>query len=80
MSARADLMAEALRLPADERAELATTLLDSLEDDDDESDDGVAAAWDAEIERRAADEDDEAAWIDGDEALRQAREIVAGTR
>lgn len=50
-----DMLAEILRLPVEERARLALELLRSL--DDDEPDPGVAEAWDAEIERRAAEVD-----------------------
>jgi putative addiction module component (TIGR02574 family) len=49
MAARTTLLDEALDLPADERAELAVKLLDSLAE---ESDRGVIDAWDAEIRRR----------------------------
>lgn len=73
MAVRAELVSELLELPERERAELAVTLLASL-DGDLAADDGVAEAWDAEIERRA-DEDDAgtAEWIDGADALRQVR-------
>jgi putative addiction module component (TIGR02574 family) len=72
MVVRAELMSELLRLPENERAELAAALLDSL--DGGPPDDGVAAAWDDEIERRARDDEEGTAeWIDGAEALRQAR-------
>ena len=46
-----DMLAEILRLPADERARLVLALLRSL---DDEPEADAAAAWDAEIERRGA--------------------------
>jgi putative addiction module component (TIGR02574 family) len=46
-----ELLAEALRLPRPERAQVAEELLSSLE----ESDDEVAAAWAAELERRSRD-------------------------
>jgi len=46
-----ELLAEALRLPRPERAQVAEELLSSLE----ESDDEVAAAWASELERRARD-------------------------
>lgn len=70
MTVRAELMSELLSLPEDERAELAETLWASL---DEERAEAVAMAWDEEIERRADDEDDDAAWVDGPEALRAAR-------
>jgi putative addiction module component (TIGR02574 family) len=43
-----DLLRRALALPADERAALANTLLDSLES----ADRGVQEAWDEEVSRR----------------------------
>ena len=43
------LLAEALRLPRDERARVAEELLSSLEEPDEE----VAAAWAGELERRS---------------------------
>ncbi len=50
-----DILAEILRLPANERARLALELLRSL---DGEPEAGAVAAWDAEIERRGAEVDD----------------------
>lgn len=49
MAARTTLLDEALDLPADERAELAVKLLDSLGD---KSEAEVTAAWDAEVRKR----------------------------
>lgn len=46
-----ELLAEALRLPRQERARVAEELLSSLE----EPADDVAAAWAAELERRSRD-------------------------
>jgi putative addiction module component (TIGR02574 family) len=46
------MLADILRLPAEDRAKLALELLRSL---DGEPESGVAEAWDAEIERRAAE-------------------------
>jgi len=46
-----DLLKRALALPVDERAALANTLLDSLED----AEESVQAAWDEEVERRMQD-------------------------
>jgi hypothetical protein len=43
-----ELLAEALRLPRPERAQVAEELLSSLE----ESDEEVAEAWASELERR----------------------------
>lgn len=46
-----ELLAEALRLPRPERAQVAEQLLSSLE----ESDDEVAVAWASELEQRSQD-------------------------
>jgi len=46
-----DLLKRALALPVDERAALANTLLDSLE----QTDESVQAAWDEEVARRMQD-------------------------
>jgi putative addiction module component (TIGR02574 family) len=50
----ADMLAEILRLPAEERARLALELIRSL---DAEAEPGAADAWDAEIARRGAEVD-----------------------
>jgi putative addiction module component (TIGR02574 family) len=47
-----DLLKKALDLPVKERAELAGSLIESLDETDDES---VQAAWDVEIVRRMED-------------------------
>jgi putative addiction module component (TIGR02574 family) len=47
-----DLYEQASHLPAEDRAELAGKLLESIEDPPDE---GVEDAWAAEIERRMAE-------------------------
>ena len=49
-----DLLKKALNLPVAERAELAGSLIESLDEADDES---VKAAWDEEITRRMEDLD-----------------------
>jgi putative addiction module component (TIGR02574 family) len=46
-----ELLAEALRLPCPERAQVAEELLSSLE----ESDEEVAAAWASELEKRSSE-------------------------
>ena len=46
-----DLLKRALSLPVDERAALANTLLDSLE----QIDESVQEAWDKEVARRVKD-------------------------
>ena len=50
----AELLKRALTLPVSERADLAGSLIESLEDAQDES---VAAVWDEEVVRRMADID-----------------------
>jgi len=50
----ADLLKKALALPVSERADLAGSLIESLDETQDES---VAAAWDEEVARRMADID-----------------------
>jgi putative addiction module component (TIGR02574 family) len=50
----AELLKKALTLPVAERAELAGSLIESLDRTEDES---VEAAWDEEIGRRVADLD-----------------------
>jgi putative addiction module component (TIGR02574 family) len=53
-----DILADILRLPAEERARLALELIRSL---DGEPDADAAQAWDAEIERRGAEVDADSA-------------------
>ena len=50
----ADMLAEILGLPPEERARLALALIRSL---DEEPEAGAADAWDAEIDRRGAEVD-----------------------
>ncbi len=50
----ADLLKKALSLPVTERADLAGSLIESLDDAEDES---VEAAWDEEVARRMAEID-----------------------
>ena len=50
----AERLKKALSLPVSERADLAGSLIESLDDTQDES---VAAAWDEEVARRMADID-----------------------
>jgi len=50
----ADLLKKALALPVSERADLAGSLIESLDKTQDES---VAVAWDEEIARRMAESD-----------------------
>jgi len=56
--ATTDMLAEILRLPAEQRAKLALELLRSLDGD---SEPGAVEAWDAEIERRGSEVDEGAA-------------------
>jgi putative addiction module component (TIGR02574 family) len=49
-----ELLKKALSLPAAERADLAGSLIESL---DNSEDDSIAAAWDEEIARRMAELD-----------------------
>lgn len=48
-----DLLQTALALPADDRAELAAVLLESLESDPDDEEHVFSEAWRTEIEARA---------------------------
>jgi putative addiction module component (TIGR02574 family) len=50
--AATDMLADILRLPAEERARLAIELIRSL---DGQADPGAAQAWEVEIERRGAE-------------------------
>lgn len=50
-----DLLKRALSLPVDERAALANTLLESLDQANDQVDDSVDEAWDKEVARRMKD-------------------------
>jgi len=50
----AELLKKALSLPVSERADLAGSLIESLDETQDES---VKTAWDEEIDRRMADID-----------------------
>lgn len=54
MSSRTAVLAEALQLPSEERADVAKHLIASL---DEPADENVEAAWLAEVERRLQDVD-----------------------
>jgi putative addiction module component (TIGR02574 family) len=56
--ATTDILADILRLPAEDRAQLALELIRSL---DGEADADAAQAWDVEIRRRGQEVDAEAA-------------------
>jgi putative addiction module component (TIGR02574 family) len=65
---------KALQLSASERSELIAVLIASLEGEMQGSPEEIAAAWDAEIERRVADvEAGRTNFVDTDEALRTLR-------
>jgi putative addiction module component (TIGR02574 family) len=73
------LLDQALKLPEEERGELATRLLGSLEPDDDDEPDAQEweAAWSAELDHRIREiRDGSAALVDGDEVLAELREIA----
>jgi putative addiction module component (TIGR02574 family) len=53
-SETSELLKKALSLPVKERADLAGSLIESL---DDSQDDSVASAWDEEVARRMAELD-----------------------
>lgn len=73
MVARPERLAELMALPDAERAEFAARLIASL----DPPTNTAASAWDAEIERRAREDDDETAdLIDADVVLRDVRATI----
>jgi len=66
---RAQIEAEALNLPVEDRARLAEALIHSLDADSD-----IEAAWDAEIGRRLQEvEAGEASLVGAEEAISQLR-------
>ncbi len=72
-----ELLTQALRLPVTARAALAASLIESLETDP--PDEGVEAAWQAEIERRAAEIDSgDAKTIPWSEVQRMMRDAGRG--
>jgi putative addiction module component (TIGR02574 family) len=73
------VLEEALALPPEERADLAATLIDSLDDREDE---GVEQAWAEEIERRIKEvESGQVKMIPWSEARRRLRaRLDAGRR
>lgn len=79
MTVRAELIAEVLTLPEPDREALLRALLESL--DEAGEDEGHEAAWDAEIERRAQEDDDGSAeLVDGAEMFRQVRAEIDAHR
>lgn len=77
-----EVFADALGLPVEARAELARSLLASLEGEDDRLDASeLAAEWREEIARRAAEIDaGEVELIPGDVVFRQAFERLQAVR
>jgi hypothetical protein len=74
-----ELLAAALELPEEKRAELARNLLASLDTDvsdlGDMSSEEWTAAWSDEIRRRVVEiRSGQAVLVDGDDALQQVRE------
>jgi hypothetical protein len=70
-----ELLAAALSLPEDQRAELAHKLLASLDDREELSPDDWEAVWSDEIERRVHElRSGKAEMVDGNDALRQVRD------
>ncbi|MBI2894036.1 MAG: addiction module protein [Deltaproteobacteria bacterium] len=71
-----DLLEEALRLPPDERASLASQLLRSLDDDEGEAlaPEEWQRLWTAEVERRLRDvREGKVELIEGDAVFRELR-------
>jgi putative addiction module component (TIGR02574 family) len=68
MSSRNAVLAEALQLPPEERADVAKRLIASLDEPVDED---VEAAWLAEVERRLQDVDHGTAKIEPWDAVRE---------
>jgi putative addiction module component (TIGR02574 family) len=69
-----ELEDKALQLDARERAELVRTLIASLEGEIQGDADEIAAAWDAEIERRVGEmEAGRMKFVDAGDALRSLR-------
>ena len=70
----AELLKKALTLPVEERADLAGSLIESLDEGEDDS---VAAAWDEEIARRMQDIDSgKVKPVTLDEARRRIRSAI----
>lgn len=73
------LLDQVLKLPAEERGELASRLLRSLEPDDGDEPDAQEwdASWSTELDRRILEiRDGSVELVDGDDALAELREIV----
>jgi putative addiction module component (TIGR02574 family) len=70
----AELLSEALALPIEERAQLARTLIDSLEAEEDElSAAEIEAAWRTEVEQREEEiERDPSVLVPAEDVFREA--------
>ena len=68
MSPRHAVLAQALQLPPEDRAEVARTLIESLDTPPDED---VEAAWRAEVERRLQEVERGTAQVDSWENVRE---------
>ncbi len=76
-----EIVAEAKRLPARERARLVDELLRDLNGDPHADHTDVAAAWEAEIERRAAEADaGQVDWVSHERVMADARALLAAAR
>lgn len=72
------ILIEALQLPVQERAALASRLIASL---DAQVDEGVDAAWGEEVARRLQEIDEgKVEMIPGEQVMREMREITRGKR
>lgn len=72
------ILIEALQLPMQERAALASRLLASL---DEHVDAGVDAAWSEEVARRLKDIDEgKVKMVPGEEVMQRMRRITRGER
>jgi putative addiction module component (TIGR02574 family) len=79
MIATADMiLAEALRLPVEDRSRIASRLIESVDDDDDFE---LSPAWDAEIARRMENvRSGKSRRIPHEEAMAEMREVLAGIK
>jgi putative addiction module component (TIGR02574 family) len=76
-----ELEEQALRLPPNERGELAHRLLVSLDGESADSPAAIAQAWDEEIVRRVADMDaGRAHWTSADEVMAKLHARIAAAR
>lgn len=79
MTSTDELVSELLRLPAQDRARVARTLLQSL--DENSADPQAESEWAAELERRMRSiEDGSAVLVDGDEVRRRVQDRLRAMR